>query len=110
MDPEFLVEMRGRLEARAAEIRQTLEHIKGSTAPVSPDVAIGRLTRLDAMQAASMRQALGRDHQVELRQIAQALRSIDEGTYGICRRCEEPIAEPRLRAMPQALLCVTCAP
>jgi DnaK suppressor protein len=53
---------------------------------VSPDNAIGRLTRLDAMQATSMRQALGRDHEVELRQIARALKSMDEGTYGICRR------------------------
>jgi DnaK suppressor protein len=109
MDAAFLTEMRERLEARAAEIRQTLEHINASTAPVSPDNAIGRLTRLDAMQATSMRQALGRDHQVELRQIAQALTSMDDGTYGICRRCEEPIAQARLRARPEALLCVACA-
>lgn len=109
MTPEFHAEMRERLEARAAEIRQTLAHINASTAPVSPDNAIGRLTRLDAMQATSMRQALGRDHEIELRQIAQALKSMDDGTYGICRRCEEPIAEARLRARPEALLCVGCA-
>ena len=109
MDPDFLEEMRKRLDARAAEIRQTLAHINASTAPVSPDNAIGRLTRLDTMQATSMRQALGRDHEVELRQIAQALKSMDEGTYGICRRCEEPIGQARLRARPEALLCVACA-
>jgi RNA polymerase-binding transcription factor DksA len=31
------------------------------------------------------------------------------GTYGICRRCEEPVAQARLRARPEALHCVACA-
>jgi DnaK suppressor protein len=39
----------------------------------------------------------------------RALAKLDEGTYGICDSCGEPIAPARLEAMPDVTLCVTCA-
>jgi DnaK suppressor protein len=39
----------------------------------------------------------------------RALAKLDEGTYGICDSCGEPIAHARLEAMPDVALCVTCA-
>lgn len=108
MKQTFLAEMRSLLTARDLEIRETLGHMEGVTDPVSPDNAIGRLTRVDALQATSLRQALARDHEVELGEVERALAALDDGTYGTCRRCEEEIAEARLRARPQALLCIEC--
>jgi RNA polymerase-binding transcription factor DksA len=61
------------------------------------------------MQAVSVRQALARDHEAELRMAERALTSIAKGQYGVRRRCGEHIAEARLRARPQALICVPCA-
>src|SRR5207248_7248366 len=43
-----------------------------------------------------------------LQAIEEALVRIDKGTYGICRDCGEPIAEPRLRAIPWTRVCITC--
>lgn len=40
--------------------------------------------------------------------IDSALARIDEGTYGRCQRCGQPIAEERLRAIPYATLCIDC--
>lgn len=40
--------------------------------------------------------------------IDKALERIKDGEYGICARCEEPIAERRLEVMPTALLCAPC--
>lgn len=40
--------------------------------------------------------------------IDKALERIEEGEYGICARCEEPIAERRLEIIPTALYCATC--
>lgn len=48
-----------------------------------------------------------RDRQ-KARDIRRALRQMDEGTYGICAECEEPIAPARLRAFPTTTLCVHC--
>jgi DnaK suppressor protein len=37
-----------------------------------------------------------------------ALKKFDEGTYGICEKCEQVIAFERLEIIPQAHLCVKC--
>jgi DnaK suppressor protein len=43
-----------------------------------------------------------------LREIGDALRRFDHGTYGTCMECEEPISIKRLDAVPWARYCVTC--
>ena len=108
MDEAFLNEMRERLQSRAAELRDTIARIDGTTAPVSPNNAIGRLTRLDAMQATSMRRAVARDHDLELQNVTRALKTMAAGEYGVCRRCKEEISAARLRARPEAFLCLAC--
>ena len=40
--------------------------------------------------------------------IQEALKRIDEGTFGICQECGEEISESRLKARPVATLCVEC--
>ena len=40
--------------------------------------------------------------------VEQALARVEEGTYGQCRRCGQPIAPERLEAMPTAELCISC--
>lgn len=42
------------------------------------------------------------------RQIREAIARIQDGTYGECLRCEEPIAEKRLKAVPWAAYCIHC--
>lgn len=42
-------------------------------------------------------------------QIAEALRRLDDGSYGMCAGCGQPIAFGRLLVMPEATRCVSCA-
>jgi DnaK suppressor protein len=44
----------------------------------------------------------------EYNMIRQALKMIDEGTYGICMDCEQPISEKRLKSYPNATRCLVC--
>jgi RNA polymerase-binding protein DksA len=41
--------------------------------------------------------------------IAAAIRRIDAGTYGVCQDCGQPIARPRLQALPYTPYCIECA-
>jgi DnaK suppressor protein len=41
-------------------------------------------------------------------EIDRALAKIDDGSYGICEQCNEPIPKERLKALPYAALCVRC--
>jgi DnaK suppressor protein len=43
-----------------------------------------------------------------LKKIDHALAKIDEGTFGICEECEEPISAKRLEARPETTLCIRC--
>jgi DnaK suppressor protein len=43
-----------------------------------------------------------------LREVEAAIRRIEQGTYGVCHECEEPISPKRLDALPWAKYCVTC--
>jgi len=44
----------------------------------------------------------------ELTRMDEAMRKLDEGTYGICEDCGEEIEEGRLRVVPYALYCIKC--
>jgi DnaK suppressor protein len=61
--------------------------------------AISRLTEI----------GVGQSLESTLARTERALSKLDEGTYGTCDVCGRPIAEKRLRAMPDSVTCVGCA-
>ena len=43
-----------------------------------------------------------------LQAIEEALGRLEEGTYGVCRDCSEPVAAARLKAIPWTRVCIAC--
>jgi DnaK suppressor protein len=70
---------------------------------------VGRLSRMDAMQAQAMSIETGRRRRAKMLQIDLALKRIEENDYGYCQECGEEIADARLEVDPAALLCIGCA-
>ncbi|WP_290649242.1 TraR/DksA family transcriptional regulator [Aquisalimonas sp.] len=101
---------RERLEQRLAALAENADLRRSSTETVELDqTRTGRLSRMDALQGQAMAKATeARAHEQILR-VRAALRRMDEGTYGDCARCEEPIARGRLEADPATLICIACA-
>ncbi len=52
--------------------------------------------------------ALSAQAMASVEEIDRALAKIEQGTYGICEKCGEPIPQERLKALPHASLCVRC--
>lgn len=52
---------------------------------------------------------VGNSMEVGLARTERALQKLDEGTYGTCDACGQPIAPARLEAMPESVHCVPCA-
>jgi DnaK suppressor protein len=94
-----------RLRALDAEIAGTAQ----STEVIAPDAAIGRLSRLDAMQAQQIALAGKRRLEEERMRLGEALARIEMGSFGRCLRCGQDIALERLEYQPDALICVPCA-
>ncbi|KPK51779.1 MAG: hypothetical protein AMS22_10340 [Thiotrichales bacterium SG8_50] len=70
---------------------------------------VGRVSRIDAMQAQAMSvAAIGRREQ-EIARIDDALARIGEGEYGYCLECGQEIDPARLEIDPAASHCVNCA-
>ena len=108
LTPKQHDELVGALRALTAELAETVGSFSEGAKAVDLDQPIGRLSRMDAMQQQQMSAANKRKTELRQRLVAQALVAVEEGEYGLCRQCEEPIGYPRLRARPEAALCVGC--
>ena len=103
-------DFRKRLLDMQAELRKIEQPSGASAAIVELDQAkVGRLSRMDAMQAQAMAQASSGRQKAMLGKITAALQRLDDGDYGDCRGCDEPIDPRRLQVDPTATLCITCA-
>ena len=109
MSPDRLAYFSSKLEALAKELRADLNEGENDAAPVALDTSIGRLSRMDAMQSQQMAIALKQRQQQQLLRVEKAIKTLGDGTYGNCRKCQNPISEERLEVQPDAVLCVTCA-
>jgi len=70
---------------------------------------VGRLSRMDAMQAQAMSVETGRRRRQKLVQIEAALKRIEADDFGYCQGCGEAIAPKRLEIDPTVRLCISCA-
>lgn len=110
MDDEQLEQFKQRLLALRAELEATEATSEEATRPVEFDQAsVGRLSRMDAMQAQEMAQESARRRQQQLTRIEAALRRIDSGDFGYCFVCGEAIDPRRLAADPTHTRCIRCA-
>jgi DnaK suppressor protein len=108
--PDQLAEFRARLEQQRDELLDTNELALSSTMPVELDqTTVGRLSRMEAIQAQAMAVATQNRRELQLQRIKAALTRLDEGEYGDCVDCDEPINPRRLAFDPTAALCLTCA-
>jgi len=101
---------RGKLEA----LQGTLQDVQLSGEQAAKTVEldqtrVGRLSRMDAMQAQAISIATNNRRKIEMRRIAAALQRIEDGEYGFCLSCDVEIAPQRLGIDPAATLCIDCA-
>jgi DnaK suppressor protein len=95
-----------------SEIRNTeleISDLKELTKPIAPENAIGRLSRMDAINNKSIYDAALVKAQDKLQKLQIAERNVDKPDFGICVKCGKPIPIGRILLMPQSNRCVNCA-
>ena len=90
-------------------LRSELDQSCGEVSPVAVDGKMGRISRNDAMQVQQMALEMKRRREERLLRAQVALQRIEDGTYGLCGRCQNAIGVDRLDAFPDVVLCVRCA-
>ena len=86
-----------------------IDELKELTQPIAPDCAIGRVSRMDAINNKSINEAALRTAEDKLKKINIALERVNDDDFGICISCGEPIPIQRLVIMPESSMCVRCA-
>nr|WP_319570313.1 TraR/DksA C4-type zinc finger protein [uncultured Draconibacterium sp.] len=79
------------------------------TKPVEPENAIGRISRMDAINNKSVTEATLRKAKDKLGKLKFALSRVEDDDFGRCIGCKKPIPLGRILIMPQARTCVSCS-
>ncbi|WP_320826165.1 TraR/DksA family transcriptional regulator [Reinekea sp.] len=110
MLPEQMNPFRTQLLALKGELVSALATGASDIKPVALDqTAMGRVSRVDAMQMQQMALESARRRERQLISIDQALERLDKQTYGLCVGCDEGINVRRLQINPTASRCIKCA-
>ena len=107
---EALAGVRLRLEQERASLRSDIEALAADNQAPQDKTGIGNHLADDATEVFARERDLAlRSNTLDLlAQVDAAIKSIDEGRYGICARCGQKIAPDRLEALPYAIYCITC--
>ncbi len=102
-------ELKARLVAEKDRLSKHVDDLKELTRPIAPENAIGRVSRMDAINNKSVNEAALRKAEKKLKGINTALENINEKDFGLCKRCGREIPFQRLLIMPESTRCVICA-
>ncbi len=108
MTPENKEQLRQKLIAEVAATKNDIKRLEELTQPVAPDNAIGRLSRMEALNSKSVNEAALESALAKLPRLENTLAKIDHPEFGLCKKCKSPIPFERLMFMPESNLCMNC--
>ncbi|TSC96191.1 MAG: DnaK suppressor protein [Parcubacteria group bacterium Athens1014_10] len=115
MDKKFLEEAKNSLLQERKRLEEELGNIAQKNKKIKDDyqakyLEIGNKEEENAQEVTlyENRLSLERDLEKILKEVGEALEMIKQGNYGICKKCKQIIPEARLKALPQATLCLKC--
>lgn len=108
MSPDEKKKLKIKIEQDIQILESEIRSLKEQIQPIAPDDSIGRLTRLEAINAKSMNEANLRHAEHRLEKLNTALKNIFDEDFGICVVCEVPIPTGRMMLMPESTVCVKC--
>jgi len=103
------LEIKSKIEAEIENTISKISEYTELTRPVEPENAIGRISRMDAINNKSVIEAALRKSKEKLEKLNFALSNIDDPDFGLCVNCHKAIPLGRILIMPQSRTCVGCS-
>jgi len=101
--------LREKIKSALSEFEQKIKDLELAAAPIGPENAIGRVSRMDAINNKSVVEAALRNAKRKYGKLQMALKAVDKPDFGICSKCKRPIPAARLMFLPESTHCVNCA-
>jgi DnaK suppressor protein len=102
-------EFKEKLNEVFEQTKSRIADLKELTKPIAPENAIGRISRMDAINNKSVNEAALRIAEAKMSNLKVAFDKVDTEGFGNCLRCKQPIPMGRLMLMPGSTKCVRCA-
>ncbi|NQV30391.1 MAG: TraR/DksA C4-type zinc finger protein [Candidatus Marinimicrobia bacterium] len=109
MNAEEKRQIRERINTEIVSAAEQVLELQELTQPIVPDAAIGRISRMEAINTKSVNELLLSKTKTKLQKLESSLSYIDHEEYGLCRSCKKPIPLGRLMMLPESDQCVDCA-
>ena len=109
MTKEQKQEIKQRIDSELEKTRSSVDEYREQTKPIAPENAIGRVSRMDAINNKSVVEAALRKAEEKLNKLLLVQDKIDDDDFGLCLRCGKEIPIGRILLMPQSRNCVGCA-
>ena len=109
MNPEEKKDLETKITNTIKAMEGEIAELEILTQPISPDNAIGRVSRMDAIHNKSVNEANLRRARMKLSKLQHALGKLAQPDFGNCSRCGKSINPARLMYMPESTFCVNCA-
>ena len=91
------------------ETEASIVNLKELTKPIAPENAIGRVSRMDAINNKSVNEAALKIAELKSKNLKITLTKINDSDFGICAKCKGEISIGRIMIRPQSRFCVKCA-
>ena len=108
MQKSELEYFKGILKDRKAQILKNLSGVEEEMTELQTQELSDEGDFASANSDTLVESAIITQQQKELSEIENALRKIDNGEYGVCEMCEDPIGFQRLKVKPHAIYCIDC--
>ena len=98
-----------RIKEEIVATEESIEIFRDLTKPIAPENAIGRVSRMDAINNKSVNEVTLRKAELKLKNLQVALSKVSDDDFGICLRCKNSIPIGRIMSLPHSVFCVNCA-
>ena len=98
-----------RIKEEIISTAKSVEKYTELTKPISPENAIGRVSRMDAINNKSVNMVALKNAEIKLANLKVALTKVDDSDFGICVKCNKNIPLGRILLIPHAITCVNCS-
>ena len=109
MNDQQRLDAKQSIEESIQSTQKDIANLKELTRPIAPENAIGRVSRMDAINNKSINEAALRSAISKLALLTSALNRVDNDDFGLCIRCKNPIPVQRILILPESNRCVHCA-
>jgi DnaK suppressor protein len=97
------------IEEKIKDLTLEIDELRQIAKPIEPENAIGRISRMDAINNKSINDRMLRNSLQKLKNLKTGLNRLDNIDFGVCIQCKREININRLLLIPETLKCVKCS-